>query len=1595
MLYQLVQLAQDWVREHFSAQADKGTTTPPPIKDSYTPSKQTTSSQKICHFFLRGKCKFGAKCHNLHSKSAPKMQSSANGSLHSEMMARQPAQQTSSDTAEGDEDSVVLSEQDAQESAKVTGSAGGKKPSMKTATNVIHRILWDEQLPSKHFTVGYLDRFLGILEKPFKAFSWEDLSTVGYDVLAIPKHRIQYFKYKGVIVWDKRSQFDNVFGSRGTGKTILDIIAELGGEDKVAVEGTHEGNEGSSDSDFDPEDNDEVRIPSKMGIYKAKIDKNRPTHFIYIPVCQSKDIVSKVKELQDHITERDPRFVDGKLPLDNLHVSVGYVRLETESDCQKATSVLNSLQPHFASILPSNIDLHVKGVDTFRDQLIFAKVDNFPALIKFVHLLLQRFEAAGIPTPGNHSPYVPHVTLLRLRRGMMREMNQSVIESWLYQPFKDATFGNQAIQALCIGEMADFYVRYRHSITNSPLTISPQVLPLVCTTVDCLASNGMCPADTAEEVKSAILSFQNGDLSKSSKAVEYVHKLIMKSFSGKRKKFPVDSLPFTLDTPIVVVLRGLPGSGKSWIVSNCAEMRTPDKMAVCSADKYFTNVETESYEFSSDLLPLAHQQCLAQFVHAIAEHKPLVVIDNTNVQEWEYRIYKYLSTLFGLRCYLLEVPCLSEEMVHLYAVRNQHNVTFEAELRMFKNWEKDDSAILVPPSVANPYHNSVPYSFSLREICCQDQLLFQLVKDRGYSVSIVFSGLFLLPEYRWNLLSAVKPLHPTVYTEHITLVYKPTLAQIGGLMLGQQLDIVPIGWASDQRVQAVEVEKPSGFTLTNRHTHITISTERGVSPKYSNDLLLSRPQLQNVPESAMPLKGRVGLLLTLTQLGEVDDQLKDSTFHIFDESKLQAILPYIQDNPASSNVQGTSINPAPCSAPEILFQQSGASILPGLQKITKLFVFDFDGTLFHTPGPADGRMEYEKLTGKKWPHERGWLIWPESLLPPFRIHPGPALQYFHTHCGQADALTVVITGRIQKLEDTVTKVLHNHNIFPDKCFFKDTPIQKESTSSYKVRIVQELLTQNPSIDCIKVFDDLDDVLLAFSDLAVSLARNGVAVDIVDSKILELPRDDEARGAVEALLKQTGLLPSQSHGLAATAGINLIASLWSQCVHFAGPPTHLVLQFGSHPLGRSSDVDLCLLAPPFVSHFECIDLLSRQMQAAGSVYIHKGYSSRCPKLKVMLQFKDQPSINYDVIFYIVSNEEYFKNDLLKTTPNISTLKSLLKAGDSISKTALTGPIFLHHVLNKIEKHIAIQEFGMAVEMVVWYLRVSRQKGNGCSCIRTFHIVQILADLVPRMSEERLQVNPPSTVSKTDNLFSLFIVRTSTLDKHKWLQLFNDRVPASYIAPLQESLDRARAVLAAYDDVVSREFLYSLLEPSLYPPQGYVGVCISYNSQEKKLAWELDSFLEGRVSAYIYKIISKGVSVLPGGNGNPGSICFAVKDETSSTDAVHDVLKSLWTELAHYRKHPSVHFQLIIGSSPTSLDCIRGTLLTGISDYNIVEQIMTFATSVKLQSKEPGVLRLPSSLTSYERMLVHDCAERLGLDHLSSGDGKNRHVILKHK
>lgn len=88
---------------------------------------------------------------------------------------------------------------------------------MRTADDVISRILWDPVVDSSEFVVGYVDRFLGVLERPFDDFTW-DTNPCDCDYsaeLALPRHRIQYFTYRGHRVWDRHTRTDRVFGSTG------------------------------------------------------------------------------------------------------------------------------------------------------------------------------------------------------------------------------------------------------------------------------------------------------------------------------------------------------------------------------------------------------------------------------------------------------------------------------------------------------------------------------------------------------------------------------------------------------------------------------------------------------------------------------------------------------------------------------------------------------------------------------------------------------------------------------------------------------------------------------------------------------------------------------------------------------------------------------------------------------------------------------------------------------------------------------------------------------------------------------------------------------------------------------------------------------------------------------------------------------------------------------------------------------------------------------------------------------------------------------------------------------------------------------------
>ncbi|KAH0532402.1 hypothetical protein TsFJ059_001096 [Trichoderma semiorbis] len=90
----------------------------------------------------------------------------------------------------------------------VVKPAGAGK--LRSAVDAMNRIRWDSGMDSSDYLVGYEDRFLGAQEKALD--NWRTEQT---DEEFIPQHRILYFKRKsdGVIVWDRRTRVDTIFGS--------------------------------------------------------------------------------------------------------------------------------------------------------------------------------------------------------------------------------------------------------------------------------------------------------------------------------------------------------------------------------------------------------------------------------------------------------------------------------------------------------------------------------------------------------------------------------------------------------------------------------------------------------------------------------------------------------------------------------------------------------------------------------------------------------------------------------------------------------------------------------------------------------------------------------------------------------------------------------------------------------------------------------------------------------------------------------------------------------------------------------------------------------------------------------------------------------------------------------------------------------------------------------------------------------------------------------------------------------------------------------------------------------------------------------------
>jgi len=143
----------------------------------------------------------------------------------------------------------------------------------------------------------------------------------------------------------------------------------------------------------------------------------------------------------------------------------------------------------------------------------------------------------------------------------------------------------------------------------------------------------------------------------------------------------------------------------------------------------------------------------------------------------------------------------------------------------------------------------------------------------------------------------------------------------------------------------------------------------------------------------------------------------------------------------------------------------------------KLFLWDFDGTLFNSPGREEGSLLYLEGTGKEWPFG-GWWGRNETLMPPIVPDPPPQerlIQWTYDHYLKAKADSaahnVLLTGRPYKNRKRVQEILKHFDISFDEEYYRGMRgINGSDTLQIKCGIIETRLIHN-SLEEMELWED--------------------------------------------------------------------------------------------------------------------------------------------------------------------------------------------------------------------------------------------------------------------------------------------------------------------------------------------------------------------------------------------------------------------------------------------------------------------------------------------------------------------------------------------
>lgn len=134
----------------------------------------------------------------------------------------------------------------------------------------------------------------------------------------------------------------------------------------------------------------------------------------------------------------------------------------------------------------------------------------------------------------------------------------------------------------------------------------------------------------------------------------------------------------------VIIMRGLPGAGKTTYVENLKG----GNVVVCSADHY--HMVDGVYKFNPKNSGSAHDKCLKRYLdYLLVSNVTDVIVDNTNTTLAELAPYARIASALMIPFRILYVYA---DVVEAFK-RNKHGVSFATMLRMQQHLDTEQ----VPP----------------------------------------------------------------------------------------------------------------------------------------------------------------------------------------------------------------------------------------------------------------------------------------------------------------------------------------------------------------------------------------------------------------------------------------------------------------------------------------------------------------------------------------------------------------------------------------------------------------------------------------------------------------------------------------------------------------------------------------------------------------------------------------------------------------------------------------------------------------------------------------------------------------------------------